>query len=96
MWKESNFKAFMQIICFGGTMKQEEQILFWCKHHKGITSAEAWYNLGIAHLPRRIADLEEKGHTVTKITEHGTNKHTGNPTHWTRYFVSQTIFEGLL
>lgn len=86
----------MQIIRLGGTMKQEEQILFWCKNHKGVTSAEAWYNLGIAHLPRRIADLEEKGHTVTKITEHGTNKHTGNPTHWTRYFVSQTIFEGLL
>ena len=77
-------------------MKQTEQILFWCKHHKGITSAEAFYNLGIAHLPRRIADLEESGHTVTKVTENGINYHTGAPTHWTRYFVSQTAFEGLL
>lgn len=76
-------------------MKQTEQILFWCKTHKGITSAEAFYNLGIAHLPRRIADLEECGHDVKKITEHGTNAHTGAPTHWTRYFVSQTTLEGL-
>lgn len=77
-------------------MKQTEQILFWCKHHKGITSAEAFYNLGIAHLPRRIADLEESGHTITKVTESGINHHTGAPTHWTRYFVSQSIFEGVL
>ena len=77
-------------------MKQTEQILFWCKHHKGITSAEAFYNLGIAHLPRRIADLEESGHKVEKVIEYGTNAHTGAPTHWTRYFVSQSIFEGVL
>ena len=77
-------------------MKQTEQILFWCKHHKGITSAEAWYNLGIANLSRRICDLEESGHTITKVTENGVNHHTGAPTHWTRYFVSQTAFEGLL
>jgi hypothetical protein len=71
-------------------MRQLEQVIFWCKTHKGITSAEAFYNLGIAHLPRRIKDLQERGHSVKKITEHGTNKHTGNPTTWTRYFVSQT------
>lgn len=77
-------------------MKQTEQILAYCRTHKGITSAEAFYNLGIAHLPRRIADLEESGHEVIKITENGTNHHTGAPTHWTRYFVSQTILGDVL
>jgi hypothetical protein len=70
-------------------MKQTEQVLFWCKTHKGITSAEAFYNLGIAHLPRRIKDLQERGYKITKVTEQGTNKHTGNQTSWTRYFVTE-------
>lgn len=77
-------------------MIQEEQVLYWCKNHKGITSAEAFYNLGIAHLPRVVANLAEKGHDVKKVAEHGINHHTGNQTHWTRYFVSQSVFEGLL
>jgi hypothetical protein len=71
-------------------MIQEEQVKYWCAHHHGITSSEAFYNLGIAHLPKVILNLAEKGHDVKKIVEHGTNHHTGAATHWTRYFVSQT------
>lgn len=37
--------------------RQNEMIREWCKTHKGITSAEAWYNLGIGSLSRRICDL---------------------------------------
>lgn len=87
MVQKSNIKTFMQIIRLGGKMKQTEQVLDYCKKNKGITSAEAFYKLGIAHLPRRILDLEERGHQVIRTTEHGTNAHTGASTHWTRYFV---------
>jgi hypothetical protein len=72
-------------------MKQTEQVLFWCQTHKGITSAEAFYNLGIGHLPRRIKDLEERGYTILKVKEHGINKHTASPTSWTRYFVTKGV-----
>ena len=68
-------------------MKQLDQVLDYCRKNKGITSAEAFYKLGIAHLPRRMLDLKERGHKVEKITEYGTNAHTGAPTHWIRYFV---------
>jgi hypothetical protein len=72
-------------------MKQTDQVLDYCKKNN-----EAFYKLGIAHLPRRILDLEERGHQVIRTTEHGTNAHTGAPTHWTRYFVPQTIFGDIL
>lgn len=77
-------------------MKQTEQVLDYCKKNKGITSAEAFYKLGIGSLSRRICDLQEQEHKVTKVTEHGINHHTGTPARWTRYFVSQSIFEGVL
>lgn len=76
--------------------RQNEMIREWCKTHKGITSAEAFYNLGISSLPRRILDLQEMGYDVKKVVEHGTNKHTGSPCRWVRYFVSQTIMGDLL
>lgn len=69
-------------------MKQTDQVLNYLKTHKGITSAEAFYQLGIAHLPRRVADLADAGHRVIKITENGLNR-LQHPTHWTRYFISQ-------
>ena len=76
--------------------RQNEMIVAWCKTHKGITSAEAWYNLGIGSLSRRICDLKEAGYKVIKTTEKGINHHTRAPARWTRYFVSQSIFEGVL
>lgn len=76
--------------------RQNEMIREWCKTHKGITSAEAWYNLGIGSLSRRICDLQEQGYDVKKVVEHGINHHTGAPARWIRYFVSQSIFEGVL
>lgn len=76
--------------------RQNEMIVAWCKTHKGITSAEALFNLGIGSLSRRICDLQELGYSVKKVTENGINRHTGAPARWTRYFVSQSVFEGLL
>lgn len=57
---------------------QNEMIIDRCKTHKGITRAEASERLGIGSLSRRICDLIEQGHSVTKITELGTNRHTGS------------------
>lgn len=76
--------------------RQCEMIRDWCSKHKGITSAEAWYNLGIASLPRRICDLQELGYTVKKVKEHRLNHHTLEEVPCVRYFVSQTPLEDLL
>jgi hypothetical protein len=77
--------------------RQNEMIVAWCKTHKGITSAEALFNLGIGSLSRRICDLEEAGYKVIKTTEKGINRHTGAPCRWIRYHVSQTpLFGGIL
>ena len=70
--------------------KQNEMIVQWCKHHKGITSAEAWFNLGISSLSRRICDLKELGYDVIKVRETAINKHTLREVPVVRYFVSQT------
>lgn len=70
--------------------RQSEMVVQWCKTHKGITSAEAWFNLGISSLSRRICDLKELGYDVIKVRETAINKHTLREVPVVRYFVSQT------
>lgn len=70
-------------------MSQNDRIVEYCKIHKSITGADAWYRLGIASLSRRICDLRDRGYSITKITETGICAKTGEPTHWTRYFVKE-------
>lgn len=66
---------------------QNLQILDYCRKNNGITSFEAIHNLGIGSLSRRICDLQEMGYKITKVIETGINHHTGQPCHWTRYFI---------
>ena len=80
----------------GEMNRQCKMVLDWNKTHKGITSAEAWFNLGISSLSRRICDLQELGYTVKKVKEHRLNHHTLEEVPVVRYYVSQTTLEGLL
>lgn len=75
-------------------MTQEDLVLIYLRKHKGITGQDANDELGIQHLPKVISNLAERGHEVIKVVEYGINKHTKNPTHWARYFVSES--RGLL
>lgn len=76
--------------------RQCDMIRDWCKTHHGITSREAWNNLGISSLSRRICDLREMGYKITKVREWQTNHATLREVPCVRYFVSQTQLEGLL
>ena len=40
------------------------------KHRKGITTMEAFENLRICCLHKRISDIEKLGHNITRTREH--------------------------
>lgn len=46
------------------TDTQNAQILTHLKNGKSITFLEALNQFGVMHLPRRIKDLKEAGHTI--------------------------------
>ena len=65
-------------------MTQQDRVLEYMQLRGSITSMEAFTNLGIVSLPRRICDLREQGHSikVERVTYH--NRY-GEPTHYNRY-----------
>ena len=46
------------------TKSQNAQILAWLKAGHSITFWDAVRDFGVMHLPRRIKDLKEAGHTI--------------------------------
>lgn len=65
---------------------QMERVYQYMIQFGSISGAEAFTDLGIMHLPRRIADLIEKGVDVKKRTETIKNRF-GESTHYTRYYL---------
>lgn len=45
-------------------MRQAEKILDYMRTHDGITTLEAYTNLGVTRLSARIWDLREDGHRI--------------------------------
>jgi hypothetical protein len=58
-----------------------------------ITSKEAFDDLGVAHLPRRILDLKEKGHKIKDEYESGKNRYN-EPCSYKRYSLVKEEEEG--
>ena len=46
-------------------MTQEQRILEYMKTHDGITTLQAYNDLGITRLSARIFDLRSKGHIIS-------------------------------
>ena len=45
-------------------MTQEQRVLEYMRAHKGITTLEAYRDLGVTRLSARIYDLRDSGHTI--------------------------------
>ena len=65
-------------------MTQCERILKYMEDFGSITSAQAFYDLGVACLPRRISDLKQMGIEITSETKTDKNRY-GDPTHYSVY-----------
>ena len=49
---------------------QNDRLLGWLKSQDGITTLEAMQHLKICRLSERIRELEKRGYTFTRTTEH--------------------------
>ena len=45
-------------------MTQHDRILRYMETHGSITSRDAFLDLGVVSLPRRILDLKRRGHSI--------------------------------
>jgi len=70
-------------------MTQKQQILAHLRLGKSLTARSAMIDLGVAALPRRIADLKEEGYDIVAHNE--TNKLTGR--RYVRYAFAQRELE---
>jgi len=51
-------------------MTQCDKIIEYMKTHEGITSADAFYKLGVGRLASRIHDLRADGYVIDSVKEH--------------------------
>lgn len=65
--------------------KQHEMVLEYLRTHKnGMTSKDAFEQLAIMQMPKRIWILKKLGYKIRTKTETGVNRF-GKPVHYTRY-----------
>lgn len=65
-------------------MAQKQRVLDYIREFGGISSLEAFNDLGVTRLSAVIFDLKEDGYEFDTKTEHGKNRF-GEKTHYTRY-----------
>lgn len=63
---------------------QREQVLDYIKDYGSITSFDAFIDLGIVCLPKRISELKREGHTFNIKVEKTKNRY-GKPVSYNRY-----------
>lgn len=63
---------------------QREQVLDYIKDYGSITSFDAFVDLGIVCLPKRISELKREGHTFNIKVEKSKNRY-GKPVSYNRY-----------
>lgn len=65
---------------------QVSKVLSYMREHGSITSREAFYELSIQSLPKRICEIEKMGFIVRRVREIGINK-LGEKVRSNRYFL---------
>lgn len=65
-------------------MSQCEKVLNYIDKHGGITSMEAFSELGVTRLSARIWDLRHDGHNIVSVQKSGTNRF-GELTNYVEY-----------
>ena len=69
-------------------MTQEQMVLKYMKEHNGITTLEAFRDLGITRLSARIYDLRTSGKKIISSRETGINRF-GEVCYFTRYKICE-------
>lgn len=67
-------------------VSQEMQVLDYLSNHNGITSYEAFLELGISQLAARIFNLKARGYLFKKVNETYINA-SGVKKRYDRYFL---------
>lgn len=65
---------------------QCERVLRYIQEFGEITQRDAYRDIGVGHLPRRIADLKERGIPIKTETRTGTNRY-GDVVHFAVYRI---------
>lgn len=73
-------------------MGQSERVLQYMKDHGGITSFEAFQDLGITRLSARIFDLRRRGNIITTAKMESTNRF-GDTVRFARYILRREANE---
>lgn len=63
---------------------QRDLVVDYIKEFGSITSMNAFLDLGITDLPKRVSELRQGGVNIVDRLETGKNRR-GEPTHWKRY-----------
>ena len=66
---------------------QRKRIIEYIKQYGSITTYDAFKDLGIACLPKRISELKEEGYVFRIVAEANKNRF-GEPVNYNRYFLA--------
>ena len=69
-------------------MSHGKRTIEWLKSHKGLTSKEAYDELGNTRLSATIFDLRKDGWNIASTGESGVNRF-GETTHYVRYILKR-------
>ncbi len=69
-------------------INQRTRIINYILKFGSITSRDAFMDLGVACLPKRISELKKDGHSFVVVPEKGKDRF-GTPTHYNRYFLEE-------
>ena len=67
---------------------QKNRVLDYMRNHDGITSIQAFNDLGITRISARIADLRADGFIIASVRESGKNRY-GEKTNYVRYILHE-------
>ena len=67
---------------------QKNRVLAYLRNHDGITSIQAFSDLGITRISARIADLRADGFIIASVRESGKNRY-GEKTNYVRYILHE-------
>lgn len=69
-------------------LTQRDRVLKYIKDFGGITSWDAYRDLGITQLATRIFELKERGYQFNKTIEYGKNRY-GKSINWCKYTLKE-------
>lgn len=69
-------------------LNQRKRIIKYLQNFGSITTKDAFMDLGVACLPKRISELRKEGYNFTVTYEKGSDRY-GEPSHWNRYTLAE-------